>query len=208
MKNCPKCGYELYDGAHFCPKCMYEYPRVEIKMTPSRSKKKPKYIVVLLLILFATLIVIWGNNTESDFTVSGENENQGSTPEIFMDEQTAIKNEDIEYDFRDDLTTYEEVKERLSVSPIVEFDVDDYGNVVSICLNYENADEASKKKYGIHGINGETTTDEVIAILGVPEQNYGETEYTYMFRGMAGMPSLIITFDDNGIVQDLLYYSH
>ena len=206
MKHCPKCGYELHDSVHFCPKCMYEYPRVDMKTTPSRRTRETKYMLILLLILSVAIIANRINSKKND--VNDEQENQVTMPELFMDEQTAPKNEDIAYDFRDDLTIYENVKERLSVSEIIEFNVDEYGNVESIYLNYENASEDNRKKYGIHGINGVSTKSDVITILGTPEQNYGETEYMYMFRGMIGMPSLVITFDDNGVVQDLMYYNH
>ena len=51
MKICPNCHLELPDEAHFCPRCMFQYPKQEIHI------KEKKNRALLWLILVGILLV-------------------------------------------------------------------------------------------------------------------------------------------------------
>lgn len=226
MKVCPKCNLNLPEEAHFCPKCMYRYPRTELVSCENKSKSKKRLLVIasvtiVLCIVIAVLGVLgflWAKSqiqrylTEEQRKEEESNtnhileENADLYEEVFEDGSDVPYKKEITYDMRDCLTDYETVKQSIVENPILEFDIDEDGIVQSIYIDYRNADEESKNAYGFYGINGLSTRSEVEATLGFPAQNYGGTEYHYKFSGLSGTPNLIIAFDETGTVSEMQYY--
>lgn len=128
---------------------------------------------------------------------------------------------DILYDFRGELSDYETICEMLSRESeesyqdgeytihnfgSVQIDVGENQNVESVYIEYSNADESVKMQYGIWGINGKSNEEDVLEMLGEPEQKLGN-QWLYRFEGLMGMPELNVTLDENNTVTALQYYN-
>ncbi len=226
MKNCPNCNLELPNEAHFCPKCMYEYPRVarqRKRIKVIKKKKRVRIIVVLVIILLVKdfwplLRLLIPKSSEKEKT----QQNQPSIESTFRTNEMSGVNPAILHDFEDVLFTDldsvsqilgEEIMEAYpSVGSMVhEFESveiavseDDYIN--SIYIDYLNAKNEIVEQYGIHGFNGKTSKEEVKGTLGVPDEIF-EGEWYYEFGGERGMPSLRVVFDENDMVIALQYYT-
>lgn len=226
MKNCPNCNLELPNEAHFCPKCMYEYPRVarqRKRIKVIKKKKRVRIIVVLVIILLVKdfwplLRLLIPKSSEKEKT----QQNQPSIESTFRTNEMSGENPAILHDFEDVLFTDldsvsqilgEEIMEAYpSVGSMVhEFESveiavseDDYIN--SIYIDYLNAKNEIVEQYGIHGFNGKTSKEEVKGTLGAPDEIF-EGEWYYEFGGERGMPSLRVVFDENDMVIALQYYT-
>ena len=225
MKNCPKCNLELPSEAHFCPRCMYEYPKTESKSKSGRSVKKKKRTFLIILLVFVLLIKFWplikllipkGNDNQ----IGGGNQQQ--VVPVFRTNDMTLDNPEVIHDFEDILFTDldsvsqilgEEIMEAYpSVGSMVhEFESvviavseDDYINCIYI--DYLNAKNEIVEQYGIHGFNGNTSKEEVKGTLGAPDEIF-EGEWYYEFGGERGMPSLRVVFDENDMVIALQYYT-
>lgn len=226
MKTCPKCNLELPNEAHFCPRCMYEYPRTESKSKSGKSlKKKKRTFVIILLVSMIFIIRFWplirllipkdnGKNTSA--------QNQQGIELTFRTNEMTGENPAIIHDFEDILFTDldsvsqilgEEIEEAY---PDAEYMVHEFENVEieasqdervkSIYVDYLNATDEIIEQYGIHGINGKTSREEVRGRIGAPDQNF-EEEWSYRFDGERGMPTLRVFFDENDMVIALQYYT-
>lgn len=226
MKKCPKCNLELPSEAHFCPRCMYEYPRVERQSKRGKSVKKKKHIiaisVLVSLVFLGTFlrVIRLGNSENKDNQMDKGNQQQ--VVQIFRTNEMTPDNPAIIHDFEDvlfaDLASIsqilgEEIKESYPDEEYmvhefesVEIEVSQDERVKSIYIDYLNAKDEIVEQYGIHGINGMTSRDGVKGRLGTPDQSF-EEEWCYRFDGERGTPSLRVFFDENGIVTALQYYT-
>ncbi len=226
MKTCPKCNLELPSEAHFCPRCMYEYPRAERKSTSGKSlKKKKRTFVIILLVSVIFVIKFWplirllipkdnGKNTSVQSQQGIEltfrtNEMSGENPAIIhdfedvlftdLDSVSQILGEEIE-------ESYPDAEYMVHEFESVEIEVSQDERVKSIYIDYLNARDEIIEQYGIHGINGKTSREEVRGRIGAPDQNF-EEEWSYRFDGERGMPTLRVFFDENDMVTALQYYT-
>lgn len=226
MKNCPKCNLELPSEAHFCPRCMYEYPKIESKSKSGKSVKKKKRTFIIILLVFVILIKFWplikllipkGNDNQID------GGNQQQVVPVFRTNDMTPDNPAIIHEFEDMLLVElgyispilgEEVAEPYADGEYmvhefesVEIEISQNKRVKSIYIDYLNAKDEIIEQYGIHGINGRTSRSDITEILGNPDQNLGEEEWYYRFDAEIGSPSLCIIFNENDMVTALWYYT-
>lgn len=221
-KKCPKCGLELPEESHFCPRCMYEYPRTELVHFEKKQKKRHYTAIVVGVVLVAFLLPMGGiaiNRTIGKNVTQGEIEKQQQLSRIFRTGEDIPNDDGMIYDLRDCLTEWEIVRQKLgkeTKEPVsegeytihtfenVEISVDDNGIVQDIYIRYEEV--IDKERYGLYGFCGSSERNMIKEIIGVPEQNYGENEYLYRFEGLEGTPTLCFRFSNSGIVEEIEYY--
>lgn len=226
MKNCPKCNLELPSQAHFCPRCMYEYPRTEkhIKRRSPLIRKKRFYIIISILVVML-LQMCWPLTRvlqpKNDDKQTSE-QNQPSMESTFHTNETSVDNPEVIHDFENilfaELHSVSQIlgEEIVEAYPDAEYMVHEFESVMievssdekikSIYIDYSSANDEIIEQYGIHGINGKTSREQVQSGLGTPEQNFDE-EWCYRFDGERGIPSLRVFFDENGMVTALQYYT-
>lgn len=226
MKNCPNCNLELPSEAHFCPRCMYEYPRIEQSSRKSRlvKKKKSTFVIILVVLMivvirfFPLLKLLIPKDNGKHTSV----QNQQGVELTFRTNEMSLDNPEIIHDFENVLFTDldsvsqmlgEEIEESYPDGEYtvhefesVEIEVSQDERVKSIYIDYMNARDELIEQYGIHGINGKTSREEVRGRIGTPDQNF-EEEWSYRFDGERGMPTLRVFFDENDMVTALQYYT-
>ena len=69
-----------------------------------------------------------------------------------------------------------------------------------------DAEEDKIEQYGIHGLNGRTSREDVMESLGNPDQEFSD-DWSYRFEGERGIPTLRVLFDESGTVTALQYYT-
>lgn len=226
MKKCPKCNLELPSEAHFCPKCMYEYPRADRRRkrrNPLKRKKRVFIIVFLVSVAFLHILspLLRPLIPKDNGKKTGE-QNQQSIEMTFRTNEMSIDNPAIIHDFEDVLLTdlesvsqilgeeimeaYPDEEYMVHEFESVEIEVSQDERVKSIYVDYLNATDEIIEQYGIHGINGKTSREEVRGRIGTPDQNF-EEEWSYRFDGERGMPTLRVFFDENDMVTALQYYT-
>lgn len=226
MKTCPKCNLELPSEAHFCPRCMYEYPRIERQSKSGKLlKKKKRTFVIILLVSVIFVIKFWPLIRVLIPKDNGKNtsvQNQQAIELTFRTNEMSGENPAIIHDFEDVLFTdldsvsqilgeeteesYPDAEYMVHEFESVEIEVSQDERVKSIYIDYLNARDEIIEQYGIHGINGKTSREEVRGRIGAPDQNF-EEEWSYRFDGERGMPTLIVFFDENDMVIALQYYT-
>ncbi len=226
MKNCPNCNLELPSEAHFCPKCMYEYPRVARQRKRIKFIKKKKRVRIILVLVVVLLLKDFWPLLRLLIPKSSEKEttrqNQPSIELTFRTNEMSGENPAIIHDFEDVLFTDldsvsqilgEEIEEACPDGEYmvhefesVEIEVSQDERVKSIYIDYMNARDEVIEQFGIHGINGKTSREEVRGRIGTPDQNF-EEEWSYRFDGERGMPTLRVFFDENDMVTALQYYT-
>lgn len=227
MKNCPKCNLEIPNDAHFCPRCLYEYPRVERQRKKFKFRKKNKkranilvFLVVILLLNdywpLVRLLIPKNNDKKTN------EQNQPGIELTFRTNEISLDNPEIIHDFENVLYTDldsvsqilgEEIEEAYPDGEYmvhefesVEIEVSQDERVKSIYIDYMNARDEVIEQLGIHGVNGKTSREEVKGTLGAPDEIF-EGEWYYEFGGERGMPSLRVVYDENDIVIALQYYT-
>lgn len=225
MKICPKCNLPLPEKIHFCPKCMYEYPKEKFIVEKSRQIKKEKLVVTAFVFILVSLALLFLGKTVLDLVKRNDAqmkaEKQKQVEQIFQTSEDIFYNPNIVYDFREGLADYNLITQMLGEETesayidgdytihkfgVIEIYVAADQNVKSVSIEYANADEIVKVQYGILGINGKSTREDALKILGKPEQQYGK-EWDYFFDGIIGTPTLRIVFDENNTVAELQYYT-
>ena len=186
MKKCPNCDNDIPSAAHFCPRCMYQYPKREFHIQTEAKKNYAWFIVGLLLII----AIIIGVLVLIKYGKTNQQPEQGRQVQITQEQQTdKMTGKDIPYsdqlaqDYRDSLTNYASVKETFGAEtmPIYldeneEAIVYTHGNI----LAYVNGDMNVQRitidyrleghgRYGIYGIDHANTKSEVMRILGPPD---------------------------------------
>lgn len=222
MKNCPKCGLKLPDKAHFCPRCMYEYPRTEIVQCELKQKKRHGTVITVVVVIAVFLLTVCGiaiKQMAEKNAVQKEIEKQEQLKQVFRTGEDIPYNDEVIYDLRDCMAEWESVYQKLGeetkepfaegeytvhVYENMEISVDSTGMVQDIYIRY--GEGMHKEKYGLYGFCGNTEKDRITEIMGAPEQNYGENEYFYHFDGLNGAPTLRFLFSDSGAVEEIEYY--
>ena len=226
MKNCPKCNLELPNEAHFCPRCMYEYPKMarqrkRIKLIKNKKRVRIIALLVVLLLLkdfWPLLRLLIPKNDEKKTT----QQNQPGIELTFRTNEMSGENPAIIHDFEDVLFTdlasvsqilgdeieeaYPDGEYMVHEFESIEVEVSQDERVKSIYIDYLDAKDEIIEQYGIHGINGKTSREEVRGRIGSPDQNF-EEEWSYRFDGERGMPTLRVFFDENDMVIALQYYT-
>ena len=187
MKKCPNCSNDIPSEAHFCPRCMYQYPKSEFHTQP-KAKKNYAWLLVALLSILAILI---GVLVFVKYSKTNQQPVQGEQAQVIQEQPTPkANNKEIPYshhleqDYRDSLTNYASVKDTFGVETMpIYFDENEeaivytHGNIVA----YTNGDISVQKividykveghgRYGIYGIDNANTKNEVLNILGPPEK--------------------------------------
>lgn len=217
MKHCPKCNYEIPDSIHFCPRCMYEYPKREVISKVKVDKKKPALVIALfivaIIIIILTVIFIKGKiNTEH----KGE-ENVAVSQNQSIEDVPFI--ERLKYDYRNSLKKFEEVKdtfgeetdstywEEKKECTVYTFDntmvcVNEAGYISEISVSYTMYGNSEGR--GIFGIDDKSDKEEVLAVLGIPDEKIEEDEWYYLIEDKSNT-ALIIYFDRDKQVANLNY---
>ncbi len=226
MKQCPNCNLELPQEAHFCPRCMYEYPRIKrgYPIEKMRNRDRRTWFIILCAILIVgvqfwpLLKNMFSRDKEEQVYMQGSQE-----PDyIFRTNEMSVDNPDVVHDFEGVLFTDlhavvpilgEEITEPYPDGEYmvyqfhgIEFDVSQDERIKSIYIDYLDVNEEKIEQYGIHGINGRTSREDVMRSLGNPDQEFSE-EWCYRFDGERGIPTLRVIFDENGTVAALQYYT-
>ena len=218
MKICPNCHLELPDEAHFCPRCMFQYPKQEIHI----KEKKNRALLWLILVGILLVGLITGFLLVRNYMRQNSGRKEVDIQSIR--EQYFDTGEDIEYDseiendlrdilgneFTDVQSVFGEETEAMYQKD--NMDIHTFGNV-TIAVNQDAViqdvtidytAEADKTKYGIYGIGGNSDMNTVKSVLGTPNQNYGD-EFCYRFDRELS-PGFNIYFSDAGVVEKLEYY--
>ena len=205
---------------------MYEYPRIEQPSRKSRlvRKKKSTFVIILLVLVivvinFFPLIKLLIPKNDGNQAIE---QNQPGIELTFRTNEMSGENPAIIHDFEDVLFTDldsvsqilgEEIEEAYPDGEYmvhefesVEIEVSQDERVKSIYIDYMNARDEVIEQFGIHGINGKTSREEVRGRIGTPDQNF-EEEWSYRFDGERGMPTLRVFFDENDMVIALQYYT-
>ena len=205
---------------------MYEYPRTEkhIKRRSPLIRKKRFYIIISILVVML-LQMCWPLTRvlqpKNDDKQTSE-QNQPSMESTFRTNETSVDNPEVIHDFENilfaELHSVSQIlgEEIVEAYPDAEYMVHEFESVMievssdekikSIYIDYSSAKDEIIEQYGIHGINGKTSREQVQSGLGTPEQNFDE-EWCYRFDGERGIPSLRVFFDENGMVTALQYYT-
>ena len=205
---------------------MYEYPRTEkqIKRRSPLIRKKRFYIIISILVVML-LQMCWPLTRvlqpKNDDKQTNE-QNQPSMESTFRTNETSVDNPEVIHDFENilfaELHSVSQIlgEEIVEAYPDAEYMVHEFESVMievspdekikSIYIDYSSANDEIIEQYGIHGINGKTSREQVQSGLGTPEQNFDE-EWCYRFDGQRGIPSLRVFFDENGMVTALQYYT-
>lgn len=218
MKICPNCHLELPDEAHFCPRCMFQYPKQEIHIKEKKNKTVLWFIFAgILLVGFLAGILLVRNYIQNN---AGKKEvDIQSIREQYFDTGEDIEyNSEIENDLRNilgsDFVDVQSVfgEETEAMYQEENMNIHTFGNVTvtvnqdaviqDVTIDYTV--ETDIKKYGIYGIDGKSDMDTVKSLLGTPDQDYGD-EFCYRFDRELS-PGLNIYFSDTGVVEKLEYY--
>lgn len=229
MKYCPNCNCLLPNDAHFCLKCMYEYPKSEIVFEREERKKKKKVHLIIINIIVVCILctsvftytIIQIKKKIADYRAEQAAEKEAWIQRMFRTGEDIPYNGDIKYDFRDNLTGLEELQQKLGEETEEVYEDDGFmvhtfgivtaylneNNVIScIYIDYTVADRQMRKEYGVYGFNGESTKEQMLEEFEIPDQNLGEEEYYFRFDGLEGAPSLCAIWDENGDITALQYY--
>lgn len=221
MKKCPNCSMELPDKAHYCPRCMFQYEKLEIQIKDTHKRHVLLWVVGSVFII-GMLIVIPLVKLEIQSRVNknhlDKSEIQNIIHENFRTDENINYDSEVEYDLRDVLgselidiksTIGEETDEiyhengmAIHTFGMLTVAVNQEEVIQDLLIDYTAGD--NKKEYGIYGINGTSDVSSVKTILGTPDQEY-ENELCYRFDREFS-PGLNITFSDEGIVETLEYY--
>lgn len=221
MKLCPNCKMELPDEAHFCPRCMFQYEKKEIEI--KTDNKRWRNIGLSVMVGVFTICVCIGISSAIKSVVKNDKKNETLDIQNVMDEnfRTGEKIDyysEIENDLRDVLgKSFDDCKEMFGEETaekynedgfdihtfgIVTVTVNDGGMIQDISIDYTAGE--NEEKYGIYGIDNKFDRKAVEAVLGMPNQQYGE-ELHYLFDKEFN-PSLIIHLSPAGMVEQLEYY--
>lgn len=189
MKNCPNCNLDLPSGAHFCPRCMYEYPRMAKQSNSIKLIKKKKRVRIVILLLFVIFVIkFWpllrlliAKDNDKNTSVQNQqgieltfrtNEMSGENPAIIhdfeevlftdLDSVSQILGEETEESYPDGEYMVHEFEG-------VEIEVSQDERVKSIYIDYLDVRDEIIEQYGIHGINGKTSREEVRGRIGTPD---------------------------------------
>lgn len=205
---------------------MYEYPRIQ-KVYPA-EKMRNRDRKTLIIILFAILIVgvqFWPllrnmipRDKEEPIYMQGLQE----PSYVFRTKEMSEDNPAVIHDFEnilfEELSAFvpvlgEEIAEPYAEGDYmihkfqdIEIDVSRDERIKSIYIDYLDAEEDKIEQYGIHGLNGRTSRDDVMESLGNPDQEFSD-EWSYRFEGERGIPTLRVLFDESGTVTALQYYT-
>lgn len=221
MKICPNCNMELPDEAHFCPRCMFQYEKQEIQIKDSYKKHRLLWVFISVLVIAVLIMISLVRNSIENIGNSDdldESEIQKIIDENFRTDENIIYDSEIEHDLRDMLgSRFDDVKSIFGEETqeiyyeqgmtvytfgMLTVAVNQGGVIQDVLIDYTEGE--NKKEYGIYGIDGESGVDAVKTTLGTPNQEY-EKELCYRFEREFN-PGLIITFSEDGIVEQLEYY--
>lgn len=225
MKFCPNCNEQLPDAAHFCPKCMFQYEEKKSDTgVHTDIQGKTKWAIILVVFMVAILSVGGGSVLKKEMGVqngNAENEDTDISQIIdgnFRKEAGKLEDSYLDIDCKDMLIEFVEVQKILGEETAgvindgafeihtfnnVEVVVNELGNVQQIMIDYTQG--ATDKEYGVYGVGSRADLDDVEELLGIPDQEYGKSEYYYRFDRELN-PSLHIIFSDDGMIEQLEYY--
>lgn len=221
MKRCPNCDNSIPDEAHFCPRCLYQYPKEDVVIRSGEKQKKRIYPFVLLGVGLCLTMLIGGILIKRNIADKGNFDDKVSQEKVDQYYRRGIEIpyvERIRYDYRDALGAYEDVKDvfgeetdstywegQFTVHTYgnTEVSVNDEGNVQKIFVNYSLA--GNEQHSGIYGIDNLSVRSGDIGSLGQPDKEYGDNEWHYYFEEN-NYATLVIWFDDNDRVSSMKYY--
>lgn len=235
MKNCPKCQAQLPDEAHFCPKCMYhyivtDYDAVNTKPPPPQGSKKTRKLVLMIasiIIIFISGVSFGGYKLykyAKEITTPPPKEVVNFEDEFRIDDSIPYS-DNIEFDLRYNLRNFEKLKELLGeetsetyedsiytvhIFDEVEVRVNRAGEMPSICIYYD--DETKLNRCGVFGVCGTSTYEDVVDLLGLPDQVTNGTQMLFQFdmydrENQVTTPSLLVIFsEDKTKILQLEYY--
>lgn len=223
MKKCPNCSMELPEQAYFCPRCMYQFEKREVKQ--KKYCKKYVYTGIIIIVLMFISIKCISAVRERRALIEERNkplsdlELQAIIDKHFKLGKDIPYNPDVKHDLRNYLTmdfeTFREIigketKEMEMVGDMAYYTYDTAGFYVNskgliqgIVVAYETGENT--EGYGIYGITAKMNTEDVQDFLGEPTQDYGDR----LYYGVDDMynPGLNIYFGDDGAVEMVeLYY--
>ena len=221
MKKCPNCSMELPDEAHFCPRCMFQYEKQEIQIKDSYKKRRLLRVLISVLIIAVFIMISLVRNSIQNIEKSDdldESEIQKIIDENFRTDENISYDSEIEHDLRDMLGRgFDDVKSifgeetqeiyyeqgmTVHTFGMLTVAVNQGGAIQDVLIDYTEGE--NKKEYGIYGIDGTSDVEAVKVILGTPGQEY-ENELIYRFDREFN-PGVIVTFSEDGIVEQLEYY--
>ena len=221
MKECPNCGMELPDEAHYCPRCMFQYEKQEIQVKDTHKKHILLWVwgsVLIIGMLIAILLIKHGIQSRVNKNHLEESEIQNIINENFRTGEDIIYDSEVEHDLRDVLgSEFVDIQSTLGEETDKMYrengmDIYTFG-MITVAVNQEEVIQdilidyttgENKKEYGIYGIDGTSDIGSIKEILGTPDQEY-EKELCYRFDREFNL-GLNIIFSDDGMVEQLEYY--
>ena len=225
MKKCPNCDNDIPSAAHFCPRCMYQYPKQEFH-AQSKTKKNYAWFIVGLLLIIVMIIGVLILIKHSKANQQLEQEQQVHiTKEQQMDKMIGKDipySDQLEKDYRDSLTDYASIKDTFGEETMPIYLDENEGAIVYThgnILVYVNGDMNIQKividykveghgRYGIYGIDNGNTKSEVMKILGPPdrkEEIERESNKWFYYDITHEFTTLVIQFSVDGRVSALDY---
>lgn len=212
---------ELPDEAHYCPRCMFQYEKQEIRIKDTHKKHMLLWVagsVLIIGILIVIPLVKFRIQNHVNQNPLDESEIQNIINGNFRTDENIIYDSELENDLKDMLgsefaavkptlgeetdETYQENGMDIHTFGMLTVAVNQEEVIQDLLIDYTAGD--NKKEYGIYGINGTSDVNSVKTILGTPDQEYGN-ELCYRFEREFS-PGLNITFSDDGMVETLEYY--
>ena len=212
---------ELPDEAHYCPRCMFQYEKQEIRIKDTHKKHMLLWVagsVLIIGILIVIPLVKFRIQNHVNQNPLDESEIQNIINGNFRTDENIIYDSELENDLKDMLgsefaavkptlgeetdETYQENGMDIHTFGMLTVAVNQEEVIQDLLIDYTAGD--NKKEYGIYGINGTSDVNSVKTILGTPDQEYGN-ELCYRFEREFSL-GLNITFSDDGMVETLEYY--
>lgn len=227
MKICTNCGENLPDSAHFCPKCMHQFDKIEFYKEKKHKWKKTDWLIILAFIISYTGIGIYFTYTVGipkfrmdvqTYLLEEEARARRKYEMAFPSYPASMENDYIDVDCRDMLITdYNTVKSKLGEETEEaylegDFEIHTFDNVI-VWVNEEGYvwgiqieyTEETDTEYGLFGIGRQAKYYEVREYLGIPVQDFGD-ELIYSYYEQV-QTSFEITFSQDDTVQELLFYA-
>ncbi len=222
MKLCPNCGEQLHKEAHYCPKCLYRFDKLNLDVVIEHKSAKFTHHRRRMIVVVAIALIVVGGIGLCIFPHTDKTNKPTLTYEdVFPQEPEGGDESSYQIECGDMFMSYDELQlilgeetrevkfegvYEIHTHGVLAVGVNENGDVQYLCVDY--SDVSQDHVYGIMGIGCGTSREDTKLLLGMPRQEYGDSELIYDFyrEEEPYHTYLHLYFDENGMVEQWEYY--